>query len=438
MAGNIDLANETAKRKAEQEQAKAAEKARKEQEKADKKKAKQEKAAAKAKEKELSGKTRNPLQELSHEFKKNVLGTEGFDKQDEQQEYNKYFKMKPEERQKLIDSGKVTGQKLDVLKQAHADAETGEKKKVEKQVINASTGEKMDLDESKKITEEKAKTEEKPANYAPAKATPVTDTTEKAIAEKADTLAEDLENKNSEYANRMSKRVAEFEKDVDDKYIEGLPKGLWRQYKSDAYGLSTESALKKLQSMGLSEEEAKKALKNPQTEEQKKIADANKDAKSTLGYFVLDAVANGLSNMSKAVRGQDIDTNAGAAKQMNQTNLEKALERRNQKYGTLQERQWQSLIDSAGLTNEQRKALGDIKVSSAFTKQLNKLDNETKKQALDLMAKWKFAPKQIADLVAAREVVKEDPDAKDIVMSQLASKGIDIAENKGVLSFLGF
>ena len=263
---------------------------------------------------------RTKLQELKHEFNKNILGTEGYDEQDRQQELDK---ARNKSVAKLEKEAQGKGDKADIAKQALA----GKTEVASKQVIDATTGEK------KPITETTANT----ANTTPAKTEkPKTDTpakkkdddytwaevlemnggdmektkqwiidhdytigknteeaiggkekaqelreaqnarreaqakqkaaeretqeninidqakndlvsgTEGEINAKADVLQEQIDEKGNERAKKFSDRVKEFTEGVNDHYIEGLPKGIWKQYKSGEYGYSKEQAQNEL------------------------------------------------------------------------------------------------------------------------------------------------------------------------------------------------
>lgn len=252
--------------------------------------------------------------------------------------------------------------------------------------------------------------------------------TEGEINAKVDVLQEKIDDSNNERAKKLANQVDEFMKDdVNDYYIEGLPKGVWRQYKSGAFGYSKEQAQKELDKLHEGEITWSKArrdylLKHPElaNEKEKEIINSYKEAKNTFGTFILDVIANGLSNASKAVMGKDIDLNAGLTAEMMKTNLNKAIERRNEKYGTSHQNQWKALVDSMDLSKEAKQKLQDVNITRGLQKKIAKLDNETQKLTLDFMAKWDFSPKQIAKVIASKEMLSDDPEAVDTVVASLA------------------
>lgn len=250
--------------------------------------------------------------------------------------------------------------------------------------------------------------------------------TEGEINAKADALEDKIDDSNNEYAKRLSDRVKEFTEGVNDHYIEGLPKGIWQQYKSGEYGYSKEQAQKELDKLHEGEITWSKKrrdylLKHPElaNEKERAVIDNYKKAKATLGYFALDAITTGLNNIAKSVKG-DTNLDLSMSQKMNQTNLEKAIERRNEKYGTSQQNQWRSMIDSMDLSKEAKQKLQDIQIDRNFQKAFAKLDNETQKQALELMADWDFTPDKIAKVVAAKEMIKDDPDAAEAIIASMA------------------
>lgn len=445
---------------------------------------------------------RTKLQELKHEFNKNILGTEGNDEQDRQQELDK---ARNKSVAKLEKEAQGKGDKADIAKQALAgktkveamqviDATTGEKKPITETTANtanttnsitstpaktdtANTAKKKDDDYTwaevlkmnggdpekakqwiidhdytiGKITEEalgpeeaqklreaqnarrEAQATQKAAeretqeniNIEQAKDSLVSGT-EGEINAKADAIQEQIDDSNNEYAKRLSDRVKEFTEGVNDHYIEGLPKGIWQQYKSGEYGYSKEQAQKELDKLHEGEITWSKKrrdylLKHPElaNEKERAVIDNYKKAKATLGYFALDAITTGLNNIAKSVKG-DTNLDLSMSQKMNQTNLEKAIERRNEKYGTSQQNQWRSMIDSMDLSKEAKQKLQNIQIDRNFQKAFAKLDNETQKQALDLMAKWNFTPDKIAKVVAAKEMIKDDPNAAEAIISSMA------------------
>lgn len=111
---------------------------------------------------------------------------------------------------------------------------------------------------------------------------------------------------------------------VDDKYIENLPKFLHKAYKDGDFG-----------------------------------EPGSKDAKSRLGYFIVDSVGTSLRNVGDILKGGKGEEKSEYNKVATE-NLQKALERRNQKYADMANQDMQMLKVPADNMQEIESALNKV------------------------------------------------------------------------------
>ena len=327
--------------------------------------------------------------------------------------------------------------KIDEWLVNNSEYEIGEKTRAalgEERIKKVEAGRAQKAEEAQKAEAAKREAEretKESANIEKAK-DGLTEGTEGEINATADVLQEKLDDKSKEYIKKWNNIIKSYtDNDIEDYFEEGAPKGAIQMYNSGELGLTKKQAQDELDKLHEGEITWSKKrrdylLKHPElaNKKERKIINNYKKAKAALGYFALDAIATGLNNISKSIKG-DTDLDLSMSQKMNQTNLEKAIERRNEKYGTSQQNQWKTLVDSMDLSKEAKQKLQDVKIGRGLQKKIAKLDNETQKQTLDLMASWDFTPQKVAKIVAAKEMINDDPDAAEAIIASIAGNLFD-------------